>query len=135
MTETDKQDVTLSPKARELLTELADFLDRLPEERFDYTRWVGRDWRGSPDLSCGTTACAIGWATTLPSWRAAGLALQPSRLSGGLAVPVHQPTGRTGLKGIAAILGIPVDNAEFCFYQTRIWRIGCRQIPIRMQQP
>jgi hypothetical protein len=53
MTETDKQDVTLSPKARELLTELADFLDRLPEERFDYTRWVGRDWRGSPDLSSG----------------------------------------------------------------------------------
>lgn len=49
----------------DLLEELADFLEKLPKGRFDYGRWVGANWRGAADLSCGTTACAFGWAATL----------------------------------------------------------------------
>jgi hypothetical protein len=51
---------------KERLLKLADFLDALPPERFNYGSWVGDDWKGMQDLSCGTTACALGWATTIP---------------------------------------------------------------------
>jgi hypothetical protein len=57
------------------LRTLAAFLRTLPPERFNYAHWVGDDWQGAPDLSCGTTACALGWATTIPEFRAAGLRL------------------------------------------------------------
>ncbi len=57
------------------LLRLAAFLRTLPRKRFNYNVWVGHDWRGAADLSCGTTACALGWATTIPSLRRAGLQL------------------------------------------------------------
>lgn len=57
---------------------LASFLETLPEERFDYNHWVGKDWGGKSDLSCQTTACALGWATTIPELADAGLMLIPS---------------------------------------------------------
>jgi hypothetical protein len=62
-------------KAR--LLRLAAFLDKLPAKRFDYNHWVGLDWEGKPDLSCGTTACALGWATTMPFFRKLGLYIGP----------------------------------------------------------
>lgn len=57
------------------LLKLADFLEKLPRKRFDYGTWVGEDWAGKQDLSCGTTACAVGWACTIPAFRRAGLKL------------------------------------------------------------
>lgn len=57
------------------LEKLCDLLENLPRKRFDYSHWVGEDWQGKPDLSCGTTACALGWATTIPSLRRLGLRL------------------------------------------------------------
>lgn len=54
---------------------LASKLDTVPDVRFNYRRWVGSDWRGKLDLSCGTTACALGWATTIPEFVALGLRL------------------------------------------------------------
>jgi hypothetical protein len=50
-------------------------LDTIPRKRFDYNHWVDVDWEGKPDLSCGTSACALGWATTVPCLRQAGLRL------------------------------------------------------------
>lgn len=64
------------------LLKLADFLDQLPEERFYYARWVGSDWEGKANLSCGTTACALGWATTIPAFRRLGLRLIKDPWSG-----------------------------------------------------
>lgn len=61
------------------LLSLAKFLEKLPRERFDYESWVGDDWKGKEDLSCGTTACALGWATTIPSLRKAGLRLKSTK--------------------------------------------------------
>jgi len=55
------------------LLKLADFLDKLPPKRFDFSHWVGDDWGGAQDLSCGTTACAIGWCPTIPAFRRLGL--------------------------------------------------------------
>jgi hypothetical protein len=67
---------TLSAQACEDLLALAALLESLPLGRFDYSEWVGMEWEGKPDLSCGTTACALGWATTIPSLAARGLRLQ-----------------------------------------------------------
>lgn len=70
---------------------LANFLDTLPAKRFDFNRWVGEDWKGKPDLSCGTTACGLGWATTMPEFQALGLKLRsdnPLLLS--TAIPATQ---------------------------------------------
>lgn len=58
------------------LLKLAALLERLPPERFNYSHWVGDDWKGKKDLSCGTTACALGWATTIPELRKLGLHLR-----------------------------------------------------------
>jgi len=59
------------------LLKLADLLDALPDERFVFKHWVDPEtYEGKPDLSCGTTACAFGWATTVPAFRKLGLRLQ-----------------------------------------------------------
>lgn len=55
------------------LEKLATKLEKLPPKRFNYNSWVGRNWGKKPDLSCGTTACAMGWATTMPEFRRLGL--------------------------------------------------------------
>lgn len=57
------------------LLKLAKLLRKVKKERFNYTHWVGEDWKGAANLSCGTTACALGWATTMPSLRRLGLRL------------------------------------------------------------
>jgi hypothetical protein len=66
--------VSVAVGNRRLLA-LADLLEKLPRKRFDYSNWVGDNWTGDPKLSCGTTACALGWATTMPNLRRAGLRL------------------------------------------------------------
>lgn len=60
----------------ERLGALADYIEKqVDPSRFNFARWCGRDWQGAPDLSCGTNACAIGWATTMPMFRELGLEL------------------------------------------------------------
>lgn len=62
--------------ARRLL-KLADFLDTLSEDRFDFGTWVGCGWEPGEDLvSCGTTACALGWATAIPEFQKLGLRMK-----------------------------------------------------------
>jgi hypothetical protein len=61
---------------RRRLLKLAAFLRTLPAKRFNFGHWVGEDWRGDDDLSCGTTACALGWATTIPAFRRLGLRME-----------------------------------------------------------
>jgi hypothetical protein len=58
------------------LLKLAELLEKLPRKRFDFAHWAGPDWKGAADLSCGTKACALGWATTLPSIRRLGIRLE-----------------------------------------------------------
>jgi hypothetical protein len=63
----------MMPKAFHLkrLLRLADHLDTVKNEDFDLTTWHRN--RGS----CGTVACAVGHACTIPSFRRAGLFLKP----------------------------------------------------------
>lgn len=58
---------------RERLLKLADFLETLPPSRFNFSSWFGNGADGRPDISCNSTACALGWATAIPEFRALGL--------------------------------------------------------------
>lgn len=55
-------------------------IERVDPDRFYFATWVGEDWQGAQDLSCGTTGCAVGWAATFPEFRDQGLALQGKEL-------------------------------------------------------
>lgn len=70
------------------LLKLADFLETLPRKRFSFESYVGADWNGEQDLSsCGTTACALGWAASMPEFRRLGLRLDyagPSSMMNGV---------------------------------------------------
>ncbi len=63
----------------ERLLRLADFLETLPEGRFDYSVW-SRGCEPGVQLeivggACGTTGCALGWATAIPEFQELGLYL------------------------------------------------------------
>lgn len=88
------------------LLKLAEFLRTVPRKRFDYRTWVGDDWKGAQDLSCGTTACALGWATTMPEFRRLGLRLFKSSYSN---------TGYVGMDGEAEDTIDPSGAAEQIF--------------------
>lgn len=55
------------------ILKLADFVEKLPPERFDFTLFSNR--HGTPSLghACGTVGCALGWATAMPLFRRLGL--------------------------------------------------------------
>lgn len=59
--------------ARRLL-KLADTLEAVPRKEFDIREW-GRDTTNKKGEVCGTVACAMGHACSVPSFRAAGLKL------------------------------------------------------------
>jgi hypothetical protein len=99
------------------LLELADLLDGLPPKRFNFNSWVGSSWRGAPDLSCGTTACALGWATTIKKF---GLVLRRSSCgSGYVELAQHKEvTAHPGLRSLqAACIAFDLTSieAEFLF--------------------
>jgi hypothetical protein len=59
---------------RNRLLTLAALLRRVKREQFDMDHWVNpHTWGGKLDFSCGTSGCVLGWATTIPSFRKAGL--------------------------------------------------------------
>lgn len=53
------------------LLHLADVLDDLPRKDFDICNFM----RPSKKSLCGSAGCALGWATTIPEFRRAGLKL------------------------------------------------------------
>ena len=64
---------------KDLLLELSEFLEKLDPDRFDIRTWrrpskktVGFVSDEALLTDCNTVACAIGWATTLTSWKDAG---------------------------------------------------------------
>jgi len=91
---------------------LVELLEKLPRKRFDYSTWVGETWGGKPDLSCGTTACALGWATTIPCLRRAGLRLEHR---GENQRQVTLPSGESGEWAGAKVFDISDEEALFLF--------------------
>lgn len=97
------------------LIHLASFLEKLPRERFDYNRIVGADWMGAQDLSCGTTACAIGWAATISKFRKFGLHLTSDGDVDGANIS-SQSYGGT------AVFSINEDEWDYLFHpNSRLW--------------
>lgn len=109
-------------QGRALLQRLIAFLRTDPEaqKRFDYSQWVGKNWQGKTDLSCGTTGCALGWAATLPEFQEAGLHLTVgSRDSKGNAWGSVEYTGGGGCSNGetagAAVLGLEEIEGYYLF--------------------
>lgn len=92
------------------LLKLAALLEKLPRERFDYG--VYADWKGAPDLSCGTTACAIGWATTMPEFRKLGLRLARTRTSNSFGSHVSVAVPRGGSNSDAPSAGTSIFSLD-----------------------
>lgn len=72
------------------LLKLADFLENLPRENFDLDTWWSpaqshvnnfTKFKKNPHF-CGTTACAAGWACTIPSFKRAGLTVKTTSIAG-----------------------------------------------------
>ena len=80
--------MALSKLAVERLTKLADFMDALPAAaagHFTMRSWMRHDGLHdfAPEviteaalMDCGTTACAAGWACSVPEFRAAGFGME-----------------------------------------------------------
>lgn len=97
------------------LLKLADFLDKLPRSRFNYASWVGKDWKGKKDLSCGTTACALGWATTMPTFRKLGLRMFVDRYDGDGYVGILSEEDEGDCYASEKIFGLGINEHLYLF--------------------
>lgn len=83
------------------LLKLADFLDKLPNKKFNYGFWLS-------DSGCGTVGCSLGWACTMDAFK---------RLGAGIIDDVPgftRPSGQKNAYGIALHL-FGVSDEEFMF--------------------
>lgn len=100
---------------------LARLLEALPPERFYFGHWVGGNYQGKPDLSCGTTACALGWATTMKSLRKSGLRIGQPNMPFTLMTPYCCVDGRDGTPAAMYPLGLTHNEANYLF----MWNMRC----------
>jgi hypothetical protein len=131
--------MALSKLAVRRLTKLADFLAALPKDakkKFWMGRWFDHneehehkfgEFIKPGDLKhCGTTACALGWAATIPSLYRAGLRIK------------HYPAGFRGtdapVKTAAEFFNIDMGEAMYLFFDVaenenmtpKQWAAVCR---------
>ncbi len=66
---------------KERLLALADYLTLVPREKFSYASWMSSkrpnfyESKDSNPRSCGSYACALGWATTMKQFQRLGLTM------------------------------------------------------------
>ena len=106
---------------KDYLLMIVDRLKSVKPERFDLGNWAGSNlipWQGRDDLSCGTIACAIGWATTIPEFRAAGFCLKKHSWLENQAEIHYQHNGEDlkEFDAVAAFLDIDNRDAEYLFH-------------------
>jgi hypothetical protein len=77
------------------LSLLAAYLETIPEDHFDMSEWVRLKGASViegavPEPKCGTSACALGWACSIPEFNDVGLKLD--RVVGAIcdAVPTYE---------------------------------------------
>jgi hypothetical protein len=95
------------------LLKLADLLESLPPERFDYSIWAGDSWNPQVPLKapvCGTPACALGWATTLPE-----LGLELVRDQHCVLVRATDDPSLRATQAAARAFDIEENDAEYLF--------------------
>lgn len=99
-----------------LIADKLDVVATMPPARFNFARWVGHDWKGLPDLSCGTSACALGHASTIPELQALGLGLIADRRSSGhVCVFGKEGNFDDDLKNVADLFGLTRKEFDFLF--------------------
>jgi len=96
---------------RKRLLRLADLLDTVPPEHFDLGVWLAGD--GPP---CKTAACAVGWATTIPAFRRAGLTTDSS------GWPIYSEWG--GFNAAEQFFGLTEDDALHLFASSYRYRLA-----------
>lgn len=99
--------------SRNRLLAVARKLRSIRREQFYFGNWASPEWQGKPDLSCGTTACGLGWATTIPSLRKAGLRIV--RRAGGHIPVLGDHVPHYGTDAAAELFGITFYEAAFLF--------------------
>ncbi len=93
------------------LLRLAEFLEALPPEAFDYSDvFASDDWGVR---KCGTTACAMGWATTIPEFKKAGLKRRPCGSSKVCMVKFGDRFG--SFEACASFFEISEDDSYYLF--------------------
>ena len=107
------------------LRKLADFLDKVPEYEFDYSTWskgnLFKYWGEGyinafmkrKITTCGTTACALGWAATMPYFNRLGLS---PTVTGTPMCSDKSGTVRIGpFESAVKIFGLDFMEARFLF--------------------
>jgi hypothetical protein len=139
--------MALSKLAARRLTKLAGFMDALPpeaEKHFFMGAWVrheGDNHHGFERghiltqrdiLTCGTTACAAGWATAVPEFKEAGLRLVFDGTSRGDVEYAEESAACGG--ALHSFFDIDDDAVEFLFdsgHETiltpKAWAKRCRK--------
>ncbi len=95
-------------------------LRTVPPERFEFKNWIGADWGGAQDLSCGTTACALGWLVTSDYFRALGLVAQRDEFGDGF-VCLPSYAGLPGYTGTSVFAARLLFGSESPFVAGNLW--------------
>ena len=88
---------------------LASHLYQLKGGVFDFSTWVGDDWAGKQDLSCGTVACALGHACAIPEFQKLGLYMDKITLSPAI------PNRGSGLTAAQTLFHLDASEASYLF--------------------
>ena len=95
----------------ELLLKLADLLYTVPEEQFQYETWATSEHPKVVMLgSCGTTACALGWATTMKETDLSFWTVDKQT-----AIQVKHSTGVMGTTAAQVAFDLDVEEAQALF--------------------
>lgn len=116
------------------LLKLADHLDSVAQVEFDLGSWKVTD----KVAKCKTVACACGHATSIPSFRRAGLRLQLDEYCSSSKVDIYDLVfgGLVGFKAAAAFFDIGEFESEnlFSWEGHRYGRRGPKSVAARIRQ-
>lgn len=90
-----------------------------PESGFNMRSWAKNKMPSNPDLTCGTSACAIGLACTLPAFKRKGFVLGRIVCTSETfsAEPIFE--NRDGYDAVKNFFGITFDDALWLFCPDR----------------
>lgn len=110
-----KKIIKTSLAFRRLMT-LARFLRKVPAQRFQMTSYYRGKFCGRLEElrhnECGSSACALGWATFIPAFKKAGLRFERDS-SEQPSVPVYE--NNYGVRAGEIFFRIDYDSADLLF--------------------